>query len=89
MLKKHKRFDFAAPSDTSRENSQPIMWRSPLEDEDSIELPLFDFNNILLATNNFDIENKLGQGGYGPVYRVSTSIFFFSKGKNVLLHQRK
>ncbi|XP_043807878.1 G-type lectin S-receptor-like serine/threonine-protein kinase At1g61370 [Manihot esculenta] len=46
-----------APSDTSREN------------EDSIELPLFDFNNIMLATNNFDIENKLGQGGYGPVYR--------------------
>uniref|UniRef100_A0A199UBJ1 Receptor-like serine/threonine-protein kinase n=1 Tax=Manihot esculenta TaxID=3983 RepID=A0A199UBJ1_MANES len=45
------------PSDTSREN------------EDSIELPLFDFNNIMLATNNFDIENKLGQGGYGPVYR--------------------
>uniref|UniRef100_A0A199UC16 Bulb-type lectin domain-containing protein n=1 Tax=Manihot esculenta TaxID=3983 RepID=A0A199UC16_MANES len=59
-----------APSDMSRENSQPIMWRSPLEDEDLIELPLFDFNNIMLATNNFDIENKLGQGGYGPVYRM-------------------
>ncbi|KAJ9168966.1 hypothetical protein P3X46_020439 [Hevea brasiliensis] len=54
---------------TSRENSQPIMWRSPSEDEDSIELPLFNFHSILVATNNFDIKNKLGQGGYGPVYK--------------------
>ncbi|KAJ9168962.1 hypothetical protein P3X46_020435 [Hevea brasiliensis] len=58
-----------APNDTSRENSQPIMWRRPSEDEDSVELPLFDFHSILLATNNFDIENKLRQGGYGPVFK--------------------
>ncbi|KAF2303499.1 hypothetical protein GH714_018827 [Hevea brasiliensis] len=45
------------------------MWRRPSEDEDSVELPLFDFHSILLATNNFDIENKLGQGGYGPVFK--------------------
>ncbi|XP_057985394.1 G-type lectin S-receptor-like serine/threonine-protein kinase At1g61390 [Hevea brasiliensis] len=45
------------------------MLRSPSEDEDSVELPLFDFHSILVATNNFDMENKLGQGGYGPVYK--------------------
>ncbi|KAJ9136266.1 hypothetical protein P3X46_033358 [Hevea brasiliensis] len=58
-----------APVDTSRENSQPIMWGSTSEDKDSIELPLFDFHSIIVATNNFDIVNKLGQGGYGPVYK--------------------
>ncbi|KAF2304020.1 hypothetical protein GH714_026315 [Hevea brasiliensis] len=58
-----------AAVDTSRGNSRPIMGRSPLEDKDSIELPLFDFDGILVATNNFDLENKLGQGGYGPVYK--------------------
>ncbi|EEF43990.1 conserved hypothetical protein [Ricinus communis] len=45
------------------------LMRSPAEDKDPVELPLFDFNSILIATNNFDIENKLGQGGYGPVYK--------------------
>ncbi|KAF2303552.1 hypothetical protein GH714_019111 [Hevea brasiliensis] len=63
------RVDLAAPNDTSIGNLQPIVWRSPLEDEDSVELPLFDFHSILVATNNFDINNKLGQGGYGPVYK--------------------
>uniref|UniRef100_A0A0R0J530 Receptor-like serine/threonine-protein kinase n=1 Tax=Glycine max TaxID=3847 RepID=A0A0R0J530_SOYBN len=33
------------------------------------ELPLFNFSYILAATNNFSDENKLGQGGFGPVYK--------------------
>ncbi|KAA8519921.1 hypothetical protein F0562_014169 [Nyssa sinensis] len=35
------------------------------------ELPLFNFQKLAIATNNFDIGNKLGQGGFGPVYRGS------------------
>ncbi|RDY08933.1 G-type lectin S-receptor-like serine/threonine-protein kinase, partial [Mucuna pruriens] len=31
--------------------------------------PLFDIDTILAATNNFSIENKIGEGGFGPVYR--------------------
>ncbi|KAF2304024.1 hypothetical protein GH714_026439 [Hevea brasiliensis] len=69
MNPKPNAFDLAAAVDTSRGNSRPIMGRNPLEDKDSIELPLFDFDSILIATNNFDLENKLGQGGYGPVYK--------------------
>ncbi|CAI0375549.1 unnamed protein product [Linum tenue] len=34
-----------------------------------LELPLFHFNAIADATNYFSINNKLGQGGYGPVYK--------------------
>ncbi|XP_054787222.1 cysteine-rich receptor-like protein kinase 29 [Prosopis cineraria] len=29
----------------------------------------FDFETIRLATDNFSIANKLGQGGFGPVYK--------------------
>jgi hypothetical protein len=34
------------------------------------ELLLFDFEKLATATNNFDLSNKLGQGGFGPVYKV-------------------
>ncbi|XP_027186126.1 G-type lectin S-receptor-like serine/threonine-protein kinase At4g27290 isoform X2 [Cicer arietinum] len=33
------------------------------------ELPIFDQATILKATNNFSIDNKLGEGGFGPVYK--------------------
>ncbi|CAI9756911.1 unnamed protein product [Fraxinus pennsylvanica] len=33
------------------------------------ELPLFRTSTISKATNNFSANNKLGQGGYGPVYK--------------------
>ena len=28
------------------------------------------YDTLLAATNNFSEENKLGQGGFGPVYKV-------------------
>jgi len=34
------------------------------------ELLKFDFEKVATATNNFDLSNKLGQGGFGPVYKV-------------------
>ncbi|KAI8021725.1 G-type lectin S-receptor-like serine/threonine-protein kinase [Camellia lanceoleosa] len=33
------------------------------------ELPLFDFEKLAIATNEFHETNKLGQGGFGPVYK--------------------
>ena len=35
------------------------------------ELPLFTFQTVATATGNFSDENKLGQGGFGPVYKVN------------------
>ena len=34
------------------------------------ELPLFDFEKLATATNNFHFGNMLGKGGFGPVYKV-------------------
>ncbi|KHN24998.1 G-type lectin S-receptor-like serine/threonine-protein kinase [Glycine soja] len=33
------------------------------------ELLIFNFEKIVTATNNFHHSNKLGQGGFGPVYK--------------------
>lgn len=37
------------------------------------DIKVFSYASILEATMDFSPENKLGQGGYGPVYKV---IFF-------------
>ena len=47
-------------------------WRDQLKKEDAPELAMLSFSSILAATNNFNISNKLGQGGFGPVYKVTT-----------------
>ncbi|KAJ7948535.1 S-receptor-like serine/threonine-protein kinase [Quillaja saponaria] len=39
------------------------------EQKDDLELPLFDLPKIASATDNFSIGNKLGEGGFGPVYK--------------------
>ncbi|CAK8530427.1 unnamed protein product [Lathyrus sativus] len=33
------------------------------------ELPFYNFSCMSAATNNFSEQNKLGQGGFGPVYK--------------------
>ncbi|GJN25634.1 hypothetical protein PR202_gb13487 [Eleusine coracana subsp. coracana] len=35
----------------------------------SSEFMIYDFSQVLEATANFSEENKLGQGGFGPVYK--------------------
>ena len=42
------------------------------------EFSVFDFDDILDATDNFSEENKLGEGGFGPVYKVLCSKIYFT-----------
>ncbi|KAJ1379738.1 putative serine/threonine-protein kinase [Sesbania bispinosa] len=39
------------------------------DDAQAIDIPHFHLESILDATNNFANANKLGQGGFGPVYK--------------------
>jgi hypothetical protein len=41
---------------------------------EDMELPIFDLTAIANATDNFSSSNKLGEGGYGPVYKVNRNI---------------
>ncbi|KAD2805045.1 hypothetical protein E3N88_38422 [Mikania micrantha] len=43
--------------------------RSDAEREGNAEVPLFSLSKISRATNDFSIDNKLGEGGFGPVYK--------------------
>ncbi|OWM91352.1 hypothetical protein CDL15_Pgr000296 [Punica granatum] len=38
-------------------------------EEENFELPMFDAVMISQATNNFSYSNKIGEGGFGPVYK--------------------
>ncbi|KAL3522128.1 hypothetical protein ACH5RR_014962 [Cinchona calisaya] len=37
--------------------------------EEDLELPIFTLANIFAATDQFALGNKIGQGGFGPVYK--------------------
>ncbi|CAN8305538.1 unnamed protein product [Cochlearia groenlandica] len=39
------------------------------QDKARNELPLFELNMIASATSNFSSQNRLGEGGFGPVYK--------------------
>ncbi|KAI9187541.1 hypothetical protein LWI28_029246 [Acer negundo] len=39
--------------------------------KDDTGLTIYDLKTIAIATNNFSDNNKLGEGGFGPVYKVT------------------
>ncbi|KAL0015136.1 hypothetical protein SO802_002205 [Lithocarpus litseifolius] len=50
------------------ENNMIIDWSIKSQRKD-LELPFFDQATIEKATDNFSSNNKLGEGGFGPVYK--------------------
>ncbi|KAJ6935287.1 G-type lectin S-receptor-like serine/threonine-protein kinase [Populus alba x Populus x berolinensis] len=58
------------PLSTSRSNcSRDLPIKEFEEGTTSSDLPLFDLSVIAAATNNFSDANKLGEGGFGSVYK--------------------
>ncbi|WJX30433.1 hypothetical protein P8452_18972 [Trifolium repens] len=43
--------------------------REEYEDQQDFDLPFFSFSTMISATNDFSNYNKLGEGGFGPVYK--------------------
>ena len=46
------------------------LWEEQALLKDSSELHLLDFSKLAVATDNFNEINKIGAGGFGPVYKV-------------------
>ncbi|KAJ0684554.1 putative protein kinase RLK-Pelle-DLSV family [Helianthus annuus] len=38
-------------------------------DDEDLKLPLLGLSTLVTTTNNFSVDNKLGEGGFGPVYK--------------------
>ncbi|XP_047948649.1 G-type lectin S-receptor-like serine/threonine-protein kinase At4g27290 isoform X5 [Salvia hispanica] len=43
--------------------------RAVKENNEDLELPMIEMATIVQATNNFSMENMIGVGGFGPVYK--------------------
>ncbi|KAL6642583.1 hypothetical protein ACP70R_020764 [Stipagrostis hirtigluma subsp. patula] len=66
-LKRKGKVRFRTKStDILRGGDDELVWE--MEGE-LAEFTVFDFRQILEATSNFSEENKLGEGGFGPVYK--------------------
>ncbi|GLT52783.1 hypothetical protein SLA2020_261030 [Shorea laevis] len=60
-------FDFSIRlGATEHDETEP---KKPRKDKKEVEIPLFNFSSVSAATNNFSSSNKLGEGGFGPVYK--------------------
>ncbi|THG17327.1 G-type lectin S-receptor-like serine/threonine-protein kinase SD1-29 [Camellia sinensis] len=64
-----KSFESAERMVNPRDTPQEIVWAGHVTHPESSELPMLDLTKILVATNNFSQPNKLGEGGFGPVYK--------------------
>ncbi|XP_021809333.1 G-type lectin S-receptor-like serine/threonine-protein kinase SD1-29 isoform X2 [Prunus avium] len=51
------------------ETSRDALLHEYIRKHDPSELVIYDFDSISIATSDFSITNKLGEGGFGPVYR--------------------
>lgn len=52
------------------EEAERSLWTKDADESDSSsDLPFFTLNEIAAATDNFSLANKLGEGGFGSVYK--------------------
>lgn len=69
------------PSETGKATISSSHGKAEASDSDSTEilmgevnieeLPLYSFDVLASSTNNFDMGNQLGMGGFGAVYQVN------------------
>nr|GEU99518.1 G-type lectin S-receptor-like serine/threonine-protein kinase At4g27290 [Tanacetum cinerariifolium] len=68
ILRKLKKKSTLKVEEEQAGNDTDQLYTNESQKED-LELPLFKLSEIAKATQNFSFNNKLGEGGYGPVYK--------------------
>ncbi|CAL5405741.1 unnamed protein product [Camellia sinensis] len=67
-VRKRKKKNLQLHTEGNLAHNSKQSYTNQIEKED-LELPLFDFATIANSTNQFSIDNKLGEGGFGPVFK--------------------
>ncbi|XP_042396995.1 G-type lectin S-receptor-like serine/threonine-protein kinase At4g27290 [Zingiber officinale] len=62
-------FDFDLAYHAQSWDSWGIKFPYPRNEEQMLELKLYEMSTIRAATSDFSMENLLGEGGFGPVYK--------------------
>lgn len=70
-LRHNKRQRVAHTLRSSKTEEALKLWR--IEERGS-DFTLYDVAELAAATGNFSVPNRLGRGGFGPVYKVSSSV---------------
>uniref|UniRef100_A0A2N9F471 Receptor-like serine/threonine-protein kinase n=1 Tax=Fagus sylvatica TaxID=28930 RepID=A0A2N9F471_FAGSY len=58
-----------AASELERMENNTMIDQNIARGREDLELPFFSLTTLANATNNFSSNNKLGEGGFGPVYK--------------------
>ncbi|KAL3497970.1 hypothetical protein ACH5RR_040702 [Cinchona calisaya] len=61
-------FDFSS-SNNAIDNQMKNVHNVKKGSKNDFDLPLFSYASVSASTNNFSAGNKLGEGGFGPVYK--------------------
>ncbi|CAM0906154.1 unnamed protein product [Alopecurus aequalis] len=61
-----KKLEHAHSRSSSKTEEALKLWKI---EESSLEFTLYDFREMATATENFSEDNRLGRGGFGPVYK--------------------
>lgn len=59
-------------ADTTNLSQHGNMNKLKRDEKKSHEFQFFSFESIASVTNNFASTNKMGESGFGPVYKVCT-----------------
>nr|POE89632.1 g-type lectin s-receptor-like serine/threonine-protein kinase [Quercus suber] len=54
-----------------------------------VKMPLFSLKSVSAATDNFSDANKLGEGGFGPVYKIQSGLTFSLVVMELIKFKRK
>ncbi|KAI8525277.1 hypothetical protein RHMOL_Rhmol13G0218200 [Rhododendron molle] len=73
VIRKRRRITAQRRAQRPETASQQVQENNRSTAEEDLELPLFDLATISTATNIFSYENKIGEGGFGPVYKGQLS----------------